>query len=455
MPARMLIALATLGIATTLNAAQQISEADRQARILTVYQQDLALFEEHYRLPENARDLSLQIEGIAPRLQLDSLMAEGAGTLTQRQLVNSGQSFQHYLQQYLGQPILLRADSGAQRDVTLLGVDGSSVLISDGEYSEQIALGGYWHIALPGVLPAATPPYLRLDAEGAAGPQLRLSYLSNGLSWQASYHLRLNPRAATVRLEGLATLNNNSGIDLENVQLRLLAGSVNQPQGGGRAYAMEAMALRADSSSAAPARTPIEDYHLYTPAQPITLANGQQLGIPLQAPIEMPVETRYRYTQYINGGGQQQAQTSHPRREISFTLPADTDNKTPLPAGAARVFVQDEQAGLMFIGGQQLPASAAGETLTLTLGEAFDLTLEQQQTRFERQGKNSILGYKIELRNSGDSARSVDITTRFNQPHQLLESSHDSEAQGLVRRWSVPVAANGQTTLEYSVRLLP
>ena len=449
---RMLIALTAVGTASVLNAAEHIDAADRLTRTLTIYQQNLALFEERYQLPEAGQDLSLSIEGIAPQLQIDSLLATGIGTLSRLQLVSEKTGIQAHLQRYLGKPILLLSDSGEQREVTLLGLEGNNALISNGKYSEQISLAGRWRIALPEVLPVAAPPHLQLDARGKAGDELSLSYLSQGLSWQPSYHLLLQPAAGRVRLEGMAMLHNNSGIDLEQVQVRLLAGSVNQPQSNAPVYAMEARALRADS--AAPQRHALQDYHLYTPTQPVSLANGQQLGIPLQAPLELPVDNHYRYSQYVSAG-QTQPQTGHARREISFILPADADRKTPLPAGAARVFVQDEQQGLLFIGGQQLPATAAGETVNLTLGQAFDLTLEQEQIRFERQAQNSIVGYRIRIRNSGDEARRVEIDARFSQPYQLLESSHPSDERGLLRLWSIPVAANSEEVLEYSVRLQP
>lgn len=275
---RMLIALTALGAAGALHAAEQIDAADRLARTLTIYQQDLALFEERYRLPQAGQDLSLSIEGIAPRMQTDSLLAKGLGTLTRRQLVAGSADFRSHLQRRLGKPILLLSDSGEQRQVTLLSLEGNSLLVSDGTHSLLIALDGQWHVVLPEVLPVARGPRLELDARGQADAELSLSYLSSGLSWQPSYHLLLQPQRDSVRLEGMARIQNNSGIDLENVSLRLLAGSVNQPQGNAPIYAMEAKALRADS--AAPQRHALQDYHLYTPTQPISLANGQQLGHP-------------------------------------------------------------------------------------------------------------------------------------------------------------------------------
>lgn len=450
---RMLIALAALGTATGLNAADTLGDAERLSRTLTLYQQDLALFEERYRLPDNARDLSLRIDGIGPRMQTDSLLAQGIGTLTRVQLVNAPSGFQQQLSTRLGKSILLLSDRGEQREVTLLGVEGNGVLVSDGQRSELIPAGGYWRPALDQVLPVATPPYLKLDARGKAERELSLSYLSNGLSWQAGYQLMLAPHAGTLRLHGMATLHNNSGLDLEQVKVRLLAGSVNQPRNVSRPYAMEAMALRADS--AAPTREALQDYHLYTPPEPVTLGNGQQVAIPLQAPIEMPVTNHYRYTQHVSAGSQYPVQSGHPRREISFTLPADKARKTPLPAGAARVFVQDKAQGLVFIGGQQLPATAAGETVTLTLGEAFDLTLEQQQTRYERQGNSTVVGYRIRIHNSHDEPRTLELDALFSQPRTLLDSSHKSDAQGPAQRWLIEVAGNSEETLEYSVRLHP
>lgn len=448
---RILMTLAALGAASSLQAIEPPDRVERLSRTLTLYQQNLALFDERYQLPQVEGPLNLRVDGISPQLQLDSLIARGAGIPTRLQLIREERNFQTRLQERLGSTLLLLSADQPPEEVRLLGVEGNGVLVSNGEYTELVPWMGERRVALPGVQPANQPPWLHLQTRGEAGAQLSLSYLSSGLGWQADYQLMLQPALGHLRLEGRATLSNNSGIDLDQVQVRLLAGSLNLPRAKAGPYLMEAMALRADSAE--PAREAVQDYHLYSLAEPISLANGQQLALPLQPPAELPFSTRYHYTQH-QGGLQQHRMRAHPRREISFRLPADPVHKTPLPAGSARVFVQQEQ-GLVFLGGQDLPATAAGEEVTLNLGEAFDLTLEQEQTRYERQGKNLLLGYRIRVSNSGDEARQVEINALFNQPHQLLESSHPSQARGAGQVWTLQLPANDEQVLEYSVRLQP
>lgn len=448
---RILMTLAALGAASSLHAAESPERIERLSRTLTLYQQNLALFDERYQLPQGEGALNLRVDGISPQLQLDSLIARGAGTPARLQLVREERSFQARLQERLGSTIVLLGTDQPPEEVRLLGVEGNGVLVSNGEYTELVPWMGERRIALPGVQPANQPPWLHLQTRGEAGTELSLSYLSGGLGWQADYQLMLQPAVGKLHLEGRATLSNQSGIDLDQVRVRLLAGSLNLPRAKAGPYLMEAMALRADS--AAPAREAVQDYHLYSLTAPISLANGQQLALPLQPPIELPFATRYHYSQHP-GGLQQHRMKAHPRREISFRLPADPTRKTPLPAGSARVFVQREQ-GLIFLGGQELPATAAGEEIALNLGEAFDLTLEQEQTRYERQGKNLLLGYRIRVSNSGDEARQVEINALFSQPHQLLESSHPSQARGTGQSWTLQLPAHGEQILEYSVRLQP
>ncbi|WP_432696191.1 DUF4139 domain-containing protein [Marinobacterium sp. YM272] len=455
--------LGLIGLAIISQAAAAapdlVLDADaRSSRTLTIYQQDLALFTETYPLNLNgAGPAEVRLDDISNRLLPDSIFATGIGDLRRIELSAPTPGFTQRLRSLQGEQIELvfqpASGKARSREVTLIYVEPAGIQVTDGGATEFIPFDGPWQIRLPGSELPAEGPQLSLRGSGAPGDQLNLSYLSNGLSWQAGYQLEMLPDGKRVRLEGRASLSNNTSTDLDNARVRLLAGSVNQPNGG--RTPMYALAASAEMrSDAAPKREALEDYQLYPLPEPVTLKQGGTVSVPLLAPLEMDVTSRYLFTQQVYGGAQQEAQIGHPRRDISFTLPNDEARDVPLPAGSARVYQDTEAHGLIFVGGQQLRATAAGEEVRLTLGEAFDLTVEQTQTRFERQGVNTVVGYRISIRNSGDEDRSVEYRAVFSQPRILLESSEAGEEQGAIHYWQLDIPAGGEKVLEYSARLL-
>lgn len=455
--------IAPIGLAILSQAAlaspDLVLDADnRTGRTLTIYQQDLALFSETYPLAlAGVASPELRLDDISNRLLPDSVVVTGIGDLRRVALNESNPMFTERLRELEGQQIELVSTPGtgtaSTRDVTLLLVEATGIQVADDNATEFIPFDGAWQIRIPGTARPTRGTQLSLLGSGQPDKELRLSYLSHGLSWQAGYQLELLPDGQRIRLEGRAMLTNNTNTDLKAANVRLLAGSVNQPSGGGMPkYALAATAeMRSD---AAPNREALEDYQLYPLPEPVTLAQGSSVSVPLQAPVEMDVSNQYLFTQQVYSGSQAEIITGHPRRDISFTLPNDDHRDVPLPAGAARVYRDSEEHGLIFIGGQQLRATAAGEEVSLTLGEAFDLTVEQTQTTFERQGVNTVVGYRISIRNSGAEARSVEYRAIFNQPRIMLESSQPGEETGAIHSWQLDIPAGGEKVLEFSARLL-
>ncbi|SEG68966.1 DUF4139 domain-containing protein [Marinobacterium lutimaris] len=456
--------LAPLGLGLSIALLSQASLAapdlvlgaqDRSSRTLTIYQQDLALFSETYPLSLDASAPEIRLNDISNRLQPDSIFTSGIGDLRRIELGSSNPGFSERLQALQGKEVELIHQDGATdpRTVTLLYVEGSGIQVADNGATEFIPYAGPWRIRIPGTSQPASGAHLSLQGSGQPGDQLTLSYLSNGISWQAGYQLEILPDGKRIQLEGRATLSNNSGTDLDGAQVRLLAGKVNQPNSG--RVPIYAMAAKLETSAdAAPQREATQDYQLYPLPEPVNLKQGASISVPLQAPIEMALSSHYRFEQSVYGGAQPQTQTGHPRHDISFTLPNDDANDLPLPAGSARVYRETQERGLTYVGGQQLSDTAAGEQVTLTLGEAFDLTVETEQTEFQRQGENVVVGFKVSIRNSGNEDRTLDYRAIFNQPRIMLASSERGEELGAIQAWTLDIPAGGEKVLEYSVRLL-
>ena len=63
------------------------------------------------------------------------------------------------------------------------------------------------------------------DVEGVV--PFEISYFTSGLSWNADYVLRADPREETAEIEGHVAVINNSGETYHNAEVRLVVGSIN------------------------------------------------------------------------------------------------------------------------------------------------------------------------------------------------------------------------------------
>jgi len=449
------IALATAG-QSWADEPLRLSDKDLTQRRLMIFQSGQTLFSERYSLSAAAAGDTIEIAGISPQLQPGSILAEGAGEIEQIALVTPQTGLRQRLEPFIGQNIGLKryaADGGSvYREARLLGIEGNLLLLEDGERVEYLPLNAEWQLLLPQPAPLrGDTPYLQIRHSGTPADALSLSYMAGGLNWQADYTLTLDDQAKRLTLQALATLSNHSGIDLPQSRVRLLAGQVNQPQGAPRPFlAKAAMEMAADSM---PAEQAFEGYHLYTLPGSVDLPDGATAVVPLMPVQTLDYSNSYRFQMGVYGNAQPEPIRGRPSRTIAFTLPQQDNGDSPLPAGNARVYVRDKEQGLSFVGGQTIPAHAAGEEVEMVLGEAFDIGIEQTQSRYERLGNTTRLAYQVTLGNAGEETKTVELTANFNQNWEITQSSLPAESQGAQARWRIQVPGRGKTTLSYQVEL--
>ena len=123
-----------------------------------------------------------------------------------------------------------------------------------------------------------------------------------------------------------------------------------------------------------------------------------------------------------------------------------------MPAGRVRVF-----DGKDFLGESALAHTPAGADIQLAVGTAFDLRADREATAFgvDRNGRTITESFSITLGNAKD----IDTLIRVMEPlprwreSDIVSSSVKSTKKDATHvEFLVPVAANGETTLTYTVR---
>lgn len=289
--------------------------------------------------------------------------------------------------------------------------------------------------------------------------ELRLAYLTGGMSWSASYSMIVAPDDGSAQVDGYASIDNGSGAVFENASVQLLAGTINT-SGRDRAYEMDAMAMaegRAMAQAPGISEVPFSGYHLYELDTALDLHAGESRRVRLMGAASTGVAREY----VLPGQVSYYQQMAEPQRQAAFIRyrverPEGTElGDVPLPAGQVRIFQADSAGRLQLLGVDSIPNTPAEEELLVTIGEAFDIVGTRTQTSYERPGSDLYeSSWEVELVNRSDGDVVVQVIEQIRGDWEILQSNHDAQrlSAGAVR-FDVPVVTGGEATLTYRVRV--
>jgi hypothetical protein len=297
-----------------------------------------------------------------------------------------------------------------------------------------------------------------LDNDGVEQHRVEAAYLAGKLSWAADYVLNVGRDDKAADLDGWVTLNNGSGTEFRNARLQLVAGDLNRVrQEIGR---MADMAARAQAvAETVMQQETFSEYHLYTLNRRTSINNNQTKQVSLLDGTGIPVRKRY----VVEGQNFYYRNTYHPGAPIKDVVQVYYQLKNeekaglgmPMPAGTVRVYQADTKGGVQFVGEDRIGHTPKDETLNLKIGNAFDVVAERNQTDFEKIAGNIYeVEFEITLRNH----KTVPVTVEVNEPvggtWRMLRSSHQwTKTAAWATQFTIPVAANGTSVLNYRVRV--
>ncbi len=346
-------------------------------------------------------------------------------------------------------------------NATLLAADGGIVL----KYRDRIETGTPGRMVfydLPADLRAQPALLANIDVERAGRGEVTLGYMTGGLGWSADYVAQWDEKANTLALTGRATLSNTSGASFPAAEISLIAGSVNraaQPVPPPRARAAAAPMMMADAK-AMPEREELADLHLYRLPGQVSLPDQRTRQVTLLQVPALPVAQEYVSEAGVAPIRQMSApQPRHPQVRLKFTNDS-TGAGQPLPAGVVRVFARgsnDDGGVPRLIGEDRIDHTPAGGKVSLTPGEAFDITVLRRQTDFKTTGlpeKTSESAWSIAVTN----AKGRDVTVNLVEVipgdwNILAESAPHTRNEANRVTWQLSVPAGREAQLSYRVRV--
>jgi hypothetical protein len=300
---------------------------------------------------------------------------------------------------------------------------------------------------------------MSLENSGPRKQQIEASYLASNLSWNSDYVLTVARDDKAADLDGWVTLVNNSGTAFHNARLQLVAGDLNRLPAAinGRAdMAMEA--LRSKAAAPQFQQENFSEYHLYTLGRRTSVEDKETKQISLLAGTDVPVQKIF----VVNGQNYYYHNRQNPGSPIKDNVMVfykfKNDEKAglgiPIPAGSVRVYQKDSKGGILFVGEDHIDHTPKDESISVHIGNAFDVVSERKQTDYKSISSNVWeMEFEITIRNHKDSAITVQVNEPIGGDWEMLNSSYKyTKTSAWAAQFNVPVDKNGTSVLRYRVR---
>lgn len=426
---------------------------------LTIYNENLALIEEIRSLDPGTGRSKLEFKDVSAMIRPETVV------LTAPDIVIVEQNFDYDLltpdklmQKAVGQDVeIVRVNPGSGNQVrekaTVLATNNGVVLRVGNNIEVLRADGVPTRVIFPKVpdnLRARPTLSVTVESQRAGARDLRLSYLSTGLSWSSDYVALFDEKAGKLDMQGWITLTNRSGTTYNNAQTQLIAGDINLANNdyAWREPPRPPQVRQAGTETGAQPK--LADYYVYPLRERTTVADNQtkQVGFLEMNGVTARKIYRYRAAWFDN------AEPIHADVAVDFANSSSSGLGAQLPAGIVRVYVRDIEGKPKFVGEDRIPHTPQGSELSVKTGEAFDVTVQSAlntRERINRFRTRYVMTYTVR------NARSEPVTVIVRQEglgrstRVIEESLKRSKSDARLLQWDVPVPANGETLLNFTL----
>ena len=437
---------------------------DQQNVAITIYNSNIGLVKDTRLLEFKPGVHELKFMDVAAKIDpatvhIKSLINGSSLNVLEQNYEYDLLSPQKLLEKFVGQKVQLATINPETKkeeivEATLLSTQGGNIF----QIGDKIHIGHYGRVLLSRIPENLIPqPTLvwTLENKLSRPQKLEASYLTSGISWKADYVTVLNKLDTMADLTGWVTIDNRSGATYQNALLKLVAGDVNRVQGEMRMDYARPMAAAKEVSQQFKEESFFE-YHLYTLDRRTTIKENQTKQMTLLDAHQVPVKKLFVFTgspQYYYQMGQ-----GTQKQKIGVFLELDNTKKSnlgmPLPKGTVRVYKEDKDASLQFVGEDRIDHTPKDEKFKIKIGEAFDVVGERTQTDYKRLGPNLFeVAFEASLRNHKKEDIKVLVEEPIPGDWEMLSKTHPYEKLSAhLIRFEVPVAKNKEEKVKYRIR---
>ncbi|MFY9609889.1 MAG: DUF4139 domain-containing protein [Blastocatellia bacterium] len=458
----------------TATVADLTSSPDEQKSVaITIYNVNLGLVRDRRDLALPRGEAALKFGGVAQQINpatvhIKSLTDPNSLSVVEQNYEYDLLSPAKLLDKYVGKKVTLVLRSFENQTERLTPTEATLLANNSGavwQIGDHIVINPSNIVEirfpqLPESLIANPTLVWRLSNERAATQSVEASYLTGGINWRADYVVLVNHDETRADVTGWVTIDNNSGAEYRNAELKLVAGDVHRAQNKqeyeGRMRDM--VAAKAANEQQFKEESFFE-YHLYTLQRRTTIKNAQTKQISLLDANGVGANKQfiiygqpYYYRGYNNPG--------EPIKEkIGVYIEFDNSKKNglgqPLPAGILRLYKADSAGGQQFIGEDRIDHMPENEKVRVKVGDAFDIVGERKMMDYRAISSRVFeYAYQVVIRNHKKEAVTIVVNEPIGGDWEMISSSHKWEkTAAFASRFTVPVAADASATLNYRVRV--
>jgi hypothetical protein len=440
--------------AAALLAAGAAKAADQKQLTLTIYNNNLALVQDIRRLDVAAGRSRLEFKDVSASIKPETVALSGRGlSVVEQNFDYDLLTPAKMMEKAVGKQIqIIRTNPGTggqtTETATVLSVN-EGVVLRVGNRIEVLRDDGIptrvIFSSIPENLRAEPTLSVTVDAAGGGERETTLSYLTAGLSWKADYVALFDERQSALNLQGWITLNNTSGTSFKDAKAELVAGDINISDSYQQNNYQYRSATSSGGSGAANAEA-IADYKLYALPERVTVAQNQtkQVGF-----IDLHAVKAERAYKYETSEFASNSNFEHVDSVLKFR-----NAGAALPSGTIRVYMRDVEGEPKFVGENTLDHTPADSDLAIKLGEAFDITVQRTLVSSQKISDwNTKYSMSYVLHNAGPAPVTVDLHQggMWRDGKVKGESIPSRRIDAYTLGWYVPIAANGDTTLTFTV----
>lgn len=449
---------------------EQLSSSleDQSAVAVTIYNVNLGLVKDQrsINLPKGLGELKFMdvaSQIIPTSVHIKSLISADSLQVLEQNYEYDLLNPQKLLDKYVGKEVKLYTKNPyTEREematATLLSNNGGPIF----RIGDEITFGHPGRIIFPGVPEnlISKPTLVWLIENNLKSVQkVEASYLTNNINWRADYVVTLNEKDTGADLSGWVTIDNKSGATYKDAKLKLVAGDVNRVKDESQ-YRDNMIRVAEMSAKAAPQFKEEEffEYHIYTLQRPSTIKENQTKQISLVTADSIPVkkELLFKGASYYYHSPYGEAITN---QKVGVFIEIENRKEhnlgIPLPKGTVRVYKQDSEGSLQFVGEDSIDHTPKDEKVRVKLGDAFDVVGSRKQTDWKKIASDTYeAAFEISLRNHKKEDVVVKVVEPIPGDWTMLRSSHEyKKAEAFTAEFNIPVPKDKETKLIYRVRM--
>ncbi len=419
---------------------------------VTVYNQNLGLVKEQREVELKSGETSFRFEDVPSKIDetsvhLKSITYPGNVAILEQNYQYDLVSERKLMSKYIGKELKVNLTENRTQQGKLLTISDNIVLMDENGKVNIINWDSVRDITFPKLpegLILKPSLFWLLDVNRGGKQKVEISYLTEGLNWEAKYVAVVNQDDTRLSVDGLVILNNNCGMTFTNTKLKLVAGEIHRVREERRRPTLEFAAAKGRGAEFE--EEAFFEYHLYTLQRPTTLKDNETKEITLFPTAEVNTDKIYTY---------EPTRSDNVKVELEFKNSSQAGLGIPLPKGIVRVYKEDSEGMLQFVGEDKIDHTPKDEKVRVYLGNAFDIVGERTVTAHRKiSDRTTQETISIKLRNHKDEDCEIVVVEHPYGDWIVTSSNYDYQKESSRKLvFKIPVPKDEEVELVYTVRM--